>query len=121
MSGGSSNRRRSGSGGNTEEPEAPELEGYINAPITRTFQPALPGGLDALSSQLSQGYGGVDTSFLSNLYRPMDVIQFMEPISTTAKQFDKEKHAPINTGNPYLDKLLMGEADDDNKKKRRKR
>ena len=53
------------------------------------------------------------------MYQPMDMLQFMEPISTTQDQFDKDKYQPINTGNPALDELLMkgGSKDKGNKKK----
>ena len=110
MSGGNKKRRRK------NEPEAEvqaALEVYGNAPVRRTFNPI---GLDALGAQLQQGYGG-PTDFLS-MYQPMDMLQFMEPISTTQEQMKEGKYEPINTGNPFLDELLM-KSDDKNKKRRR--
>lgn len=114
MSGGGSKgggSRGGGRGSENGEGEVQELTPYANAPIQKTFQPSLPGGLDAIAAQLGQGYGvpQADMSgFLSNLYGPMNMLQFQEPISTTAEQFDEDKHEPISTGNTFLDDLLMG-------------
>ena len=82
---------------------------YPNAPVQQTFQPMPPGGMQALSSQLQSGYGQSDmTGYLENMYRPMEITKFFEPISTTATQIKKGNYDPIETGNPMLDSLLMG-------------
>ena len=47
--GGGSGRRDNGD--NTPAPQ-PDLQAYPNAPINRAFQPALPGGLERIASQL---------------------------------------------------------------------
>lgn len=71
-----------------------------------TFQPHFPGALDAIASQLSQGFGG-NFSF-GDLYRPMDIPTFNEPISSTqaALADKKKKYAAPNTGIPSLDAIL---------------
>ena len=89
---------------------------YANAPTSQTFQPHLPGMQGLVASQLAQGFGSGGSgapdfeSMLANMYQPMSVFNFKEPISATAGAFDKAKFAPINTGNPILDKLLMGDG-----------
>lgn len=110
-----------GGGGGSSNP-AQGTTPYANAPTMQTFQPTLPGFTNSLASQLSRGFGssGADlASLLSNLYQPMTAYQFKEPISATAAAYDKSKFAPISTGNPTLDQLLMGggKADTSTKKK----
>lgn len=84
---------------------------YANAPVTQTIQPFMPGFQNMLAEQLSGGYGGGGMDFaamLSSMYSPMSLVNYKEPISQTAKSYDKKKFAPISTGNPTLDSLLMG-------------
>lgn len=103
MSGGGSNKKKSTAA--TSSPTA----SYTRAPTTRTFQPTLPGFMGMVADQLAAGYGGQDfMPTLSSLYKPMNVMSYAEPISTTAGAFDKKKYAPISSGNPILDALLMG-------------
>jgi len=109
-SGGGRPRDRNGDGNTDDTTPAPQpdLQGYPNAPINRAFQPALPGGLERIAQQLGQGFGGQDMSqFISNLYQPMNIQQFQEPISQTQGNYDASKHTPISTGNEALDRLLM--------------
>jgi hypothetical protein len=90
------------------------LPAYGNAPSSQTMQPMLPGFQNMLAQQLQAGYGsgggGVPdfASMLSGMYSPMTMIDYNEPISQTAANYDAKKFAPINTGYPTLDKLLMG-------------
>lgn len=89
---------------------------YSRAPTVQTFQPTLPGFMGEIADQLSMGYGsGMGgtapdqmAGFLSNLYKPMNVMRYQEPISTTAATWDKTKNVPINIGNSILEALLMG-------------
>ena len=99
-------------------------EAYANAPTTQTFQPFLPGFDGAIAQQLAQGFGGQTgmapadyQTMLAGMYQPMSVMKFNEPISTTAAFFDPKKNAAIDTGNPALDKLLMGQNWPKEKKK----
>lgn len=99
-----------GGGGSPQQGTTP----YANAPTTQTFQPTLPGFQNMLAQQLAAGFGSGGgqasdfASLLSSLYRPMNVTQFKEPISQTAATYNKATNAPISTGNPALDQLLMG-------------
>ena len=85
---------------------------YGNLPGTQTFQPHLPGMQGMIANQLAQGFGGQGLGdvggMLSQLYKPMNVQKFKEPISTTAAMWDQDKYLNANTGNPVLDLLLMG-------------
>lgn len=105
----------SGGGGGGSSETTQGSTAYERAPVAQTFQPTLPGFQDMLVQQLTNGFGsgvnGADlASMLSGLYRPMTAYSFQEPISTTASQYDKSKNSAISTGNPMLDKLLMGEG-----------
>ena len=108
-------------GGGSSKPKTPttgggtsSLPAYGNAPTSQTFQPTLPGFQSMLADQLAAGYGSGGggapdfASMLSNMYQPMSLMNFQEPISQTAAAYDKKKFAPIVTGNAALDKLLMG-------------
>lgn len=110
----------SGGGGGGEAapvvatPAAPTTA-YDRAPVAQTFQPTLPGFNEMLASQLGKGFGSgggstPDFAAMLQAYKPMSVMNFKEPISSTAKAYDKTKHAPISTGNPALDRLLMGQT-----------
>jgi hypothetical protein len=86
---------------------------FAGAPSQVTFQPTLPGMMNAHASQLAAGYGGQPSDImaqLSNMYQPVTLQQFHQPISTTAAMWDSKKHNPINTGNSVLDQLLMGKT-----------
>lgn len=104
-----------GGGGGGGSPAAPEVgtTPYARAPSAITSQPTLPGFQDMLINQLMAGFGsggrGTDlAALLSSMYRPMTTYAFQEPIAATKAAYDKTKNAPISTGNPTLDKLLMG-------------
>ena len=118
MSGGSDKKKKDRSD-ETAAPTPADLAAYQNAPVQRTFQPALPGALDRLGTQLQAGFGGNQHDFVSGLYQPMNMLQFVEPISTTRDAFDADKHMPIETGNPYLDELLMKKPDERTEKKKK--
>ena len=84
---------------------------YGNLPTAQTFQPTLPGFQQMQANQLAAGFGGQGQDFaslLASLYKPMSVMSFKEPISVTAGAYDPKKFMAISTGNPALDKLLMG-------------
>jgi hypothetical protein len=105
-----------GGGGAPAPTPAPVVgtEQYARAPTAQTFQPAQPGFNEMLAGQLSRGFGSggatvPDFNAMLQMYKPNTVMSFKEPISTTAKAYDKTKHAPISTGNPALDRLLMGQ------------
>jgi hypothetical protein len=112
--GGGGGNKKSGDGKGTT-PGGSSLPAYGNAPTTQTFQPMMPGFQNMLANQLSAGFGSGGggapdfAAMLSGMYSPMSLVNFQEPISTTASLYDKKKFAPISTGNVTLDKLLMGE------------
>jgi hypothetical protein len=102
-----------GSGGSSKKDKPVAKTDYAGAPSQVTFQPTLPGGMQAHANQLAMGYGGQPSDImaqLSNMYQPVTLQQFQQPISTTAAMWDKKKHNPINTGNSVLDQLLMGKT-----------
>ena len=104
-----------GGGGSPTVTPTVGTEAYANAPTAQTFQPTLPGFNEMLAAQLGKGFssgGGSTPDFAAMLqkYKPMTVMNFKEPISSTAKAYDKTKHAPISAGNPALDRLLMGQT-----------
>lgn len=105
MGGGGGSSKKSSRGG-TGSTGATILPTYGNMPDVMTFQPHFPGALDAITSQLMQGFGG-DFSF-GDLYRPMKLPIFNEPISSTqaALADKKKKYAAPNTGIPALDAVL---------------
>lgn len=109
MSGGN----KGGGGAPRAQPKPTPTETYERAPTLITMQPAIPGTVDILSNQLSRGFGadvpgGEVASYLNDMYRPMEIYSFREPISATKSEFDANRHLDISTGNPVLDKLLMG-------------
>ena len=107
-----------GGGGSGTEAAATGTTPYARAPAAQTIQPTMPGFQNMLVNQLMAGFGsgggtgGDLAAMLGNLYKPMTAYSFQEPISVTRASYDKSKHAPISTGNPILDRLLMGETVD---------
>lgn len=107
MSGGGSSKKKT----DTTKPAVTQEQFSARLPTMQTFQPTLPGFQGMLAQQLQQGFGSQGQDYaglLSSLYKPMGILNFQEPISTTAAAWDAKKYAPISTGNPALDKLLMG-------------
>lgn len=103
-----------GSGGGGGGAATAGKPAYGASPVAKTIQPFFPGFQGMIAQQLAQGFGsggGTPEQFsgaLSDLYSPMTMFQFSEPISTTAALYGKGKYAPFNTGNAALDKLLSG-------------
>ena len=116
-----------GGGGSSKKKKADDTPStpttpYERAPTSQTFQPYLPGFPDQIARQLQSGYGsemGGLQDLLTNLYRPMTLMNYQEPISETQANYDPKKYAALNTGNPALDKLLMTKAEDDKNSRRR--
>lgn len=82
---------------------------YPNAPVDRRFAIAPPGVTNLIAHQLSDGFGAPDKAnkeFLANLYDPMKITQFMEPISTTRDAIATGDYRKIHTGNPTLNHIL---------------
>ena len=103
-------------GGGGNDPQV----AYGQAPTQQTFQ-SMPGQQEAVASQISQAFSGADQggleALLSNLYQPVTLTRYQEPIATTRTNYDKEKHTPISTGNAALDRILMSGGRDYSKKK----
>ena len=112
----SKNNNQNNNQNNNNNAASDPTKPYRMAPQVSTLQPALPGFQNMLAQQLGMGFGsggGTAPDFaamLSSMYSPMSMIQFQEPISSTAAAWDKSDHNKIKTGNKTLDALLMGKG-----------
>lgn len=101
-SSGDKNKNDGGNGGG--DPQV----AYGQAPTQQTFQ-SFPGQQQAVADQIGGAFSGANglEALLNDLYQPVTLTRYQEPISTTRSNYDADKHKKISTGNAALDRILM--------------
>jgi hypothetical protein len=106
-------------------PTRPE---YGNMPQMQNFPAFMPGQMEGIAAQLSQGFGAPQQSYMDQmaaLYRPVGMTQLQEPLTQSMRQwglqpsgqpgevekdgkFNKPKYQQygMQTGSPWLDQMF---------------
>lgn len=102
MSGGSKDKKKTTT---TNSPVSTKAV-YGGMPEVTTVQPHFPGMIEAITSQLMKGFGTAPS--FNDLYRPMQIPNFKEPVSSTQAALTKKgaNFAAPNTGIAALDAIL---------------
>jgi hypothetical protein len=128
--GGSSGSSGGGGGGSVGKTlsYSPNRRQYANMPQQLSMPAFMPGQMEGIAAQLSQGFGAPQQSYvdmLSSMYRPTSATMLSEPLTQTMDQWGLEhggnpadinkdgKYNPkkyqqygMQTGSPWLDQMF---------------